>query len=858
MKSFQNINRDYVSPINLETLGKTYDTLEQGHKEAVKAASDLEVTIANMDLDESEDAWKQNKINEIKNTIAANTVYGNSYAALDDIIAKSGDLGSDAGLIGRLQANKEHKAFEAKVDAMDMPQDYKDMYKELNPYTYQDKIDKNGKVIGGTRWTPNTSPTKVIPMNQIMNQALQWAAKESGGGSQTKFIDANGNLSNTYTPGAEMAVFSTTTGSWQRLTKDKLRSAMEAAIANTPGAKESIDQDYKVQLWHASKNESNDITDRNGILMTKDQYLESRINPFYDAASFYNSTSSTTYNTNWMTELATRRASDSGAGVDTEEVVDKFREESVKSGLLVDKNTAPEQAQAAVTNSKIKLREFLGNDYIIEGKDIDTIKKDIDNIRDSNVKYNAFKALRDYETNNDYLNTIFEGTDSNTQGAIKTLLAITTGSDMPTDNASKNWVEKYNKDINNLFGSSNGLRQYFNNDDIYNEAIKNIGGIDAAKSFGFIVGKKDGKPYIECPKSSINWFYKFASANKNAIDNISNGTKTSGNIITTINSDGNENTSYQLSSQISPTIGSSLDTSSQLEGSSAYNKLLNYVDRLSNKKDKVIKTSSAAYEITTTPHASPEAMRRKIIYQNNSNSENKNLLTMASEDAMQLLRGGTDLTQIPTYVLDSKTNQYKKIDSNEAKKLTELLKATKNDDITLNFTFDPTNGLPSGVITLRGYNEKGEVKTTPTSFLVSGLFNSRFGQELMNDTSIRSMIKTKQAIATKAPLSLTNDMPNMDNLVMIPTDNGFNIVRGSGKDKQVINSVSIEQGSDIYDKILQYQDLTDYVRAGKPINETALSNLVMDIAKTITNVDGSNDSDIITYNAEKLLENLMQ
>lgn len=858
MKSFQNINRDYVSPINLETLGKTYDTLEQGHKEAVKAASDLEVTIANMDLDEAEDEWKQNKINEIKDTIVANTVYGNSYAALDDIIAKSGELGSDAGLIGRLQANKEHKAFEAKVDAMDMPQDYKDMYKELNPYTYQDKLDKNGKVIGGTRWTPVASPTKVIPMNQIMNQALQWAAKESGGGNQTKFIDVNGNLSNTYTPGAEMAVFSTTTGTWQKLTKDKLRKAMEAAIANTPGAKESIDQDYKVQLWHAKKNESNDVTDRNGILMTKEQYLENRINPFYDAASFYNATSSTTYNSNWMTELATRKAMSGEAGTTTEEVANKFREESVRSGLLVGKNTAPEQAQAAVNSSKIKLREYLGTNYIVDGKDIDTIKKDIDELKDPDAKYNALKALREYETNNDYLNTIFEGTDSDTQGAIKTLLAITTGSDMPTDSASKNWVEKYNKNINNLFGSSNGLRQYFANDDIYNEAIKNIGGIEAAKSFGFVVGKKDGKSYIECPKNAINWFYKFASANKNAIDSISNGVKIPGNIITAITSDGTENSVNQLSSQISSTIGSSLDTSSQLEGSSAYNKLLNYVDRLSNKKDKVIEAPSAAYEITSTPHASPEAMRRKIIYQNNPNSENKNLLTMASADAMQLLRGSTDLTQVPTYILDSKTNQYKKIDSNEAKKLTELLKATKDDDIELNFTFDPTNGLPSGIITLRGYSKEGEVKTTPISFVVSGLFNSEFGKELQNDTSIRAMIKTKQSIATKAPLSLTNDMPNMVNLVMIPTDNGFNILRGSGKDKQIVNSISIEQGSNIYDKILQYQDLVDYVRAGKPVNETALTNLITDIAKTITNVDGSNDSDIIRYNAEKLLENLIQ
>ena len=111
MKTFDYISREYVPSIDLNTLGKTYDTLEQGHKEAVKAASDLEVTMANLDLNEAENEWRQQKINEIKETVAENTIYGNSYAALDNIITKAGNLASDQGMIGRLQAQKDYKAF---------------------------------------------------------------------------------------------------------------------------------------------------------------------------------------------------------------------------------------------------------------------------------------------------------------------------------------------------------------------------------------------------------------------------------------------------------------------------------------------------------------------------------------------------------------------------------------------------------------------------------------------------------------------------------------------------------------------------------------------------------------------------
>lgn len=318
MKTFQYSTRDYVPSVDLSTLGKTFDTLEQGHKEAVKAASDLEVAMANLDLNEAESEWRQQKINEIKQTVADNTIYGNSYAALDDIIVQGGNLASDQGMIGRLQAQKDYKAFKDRVENdKTLPQRYKDYYLEKNPYYYEDKFDENGNIIGGTKWTPNTSPTNIVPLNQLISQGIQWAAREKGGGNVIRFLDENGKITTDPNKAYDGEVFNTTTQQWERLSREKIWQGIRASIDSTPGAKESLKQDYDVAVWaHNKQVEANngkpvvsEVTDDNGKLLEEDQYLFKRIDPAVQAAQYYNSTTTTSYGKG----LATYRAAQAKA-----------------------------------------------------------------------------------------------------------------------------------------------------------------------------------------------------------------------------------------------------------------------------------------------------------------------------------------------------------------------------------------------------------------------------------------------------------------------------------------------------------------------------------------------------------------
>ena len=85
MKNFEVINREYINPVDLTVLGQTFNTLEKGHQATIAAATELETAMANLDLNEAESEWRQQKINEIKNGTPKSEVInpaGNSAGAI--------------------------------------------------------------------------------------------------------------------------------------------------------------------------------------------------------------------------------------------------------------------------------------------------------------------------------------------------------------------------------------------------------------------------------------------------------------------------------------------------------------------------------------------------------------------------------------------------------------------------------------------------------------------------------------------------------------------------------------------------------------------------------------------------------
>lgn len=312
------IQRQQVNPIEVGAFDKAATTLQQGHKEAVKAASDLELAIAKLDLNEKEDAFRAAKLNQIKDTIKANTIYGNSYGALSKIIESQGSILGGADMIGRLKAQAEYKQYQDTLDKrQDISQDVKDRFKEMNPYYYADKIDKKtGEIIGGTKWSPNSTPVEGVDMSKVASMALQLAASEKGGSNKTTWLDADGNPTSDYRKSVTGAVFNVTTQSWEQLSEEKIQQGIRAALGLVKGAKASAKQDYETAVWKYNKNKKadknyvgdSDIIDEDGHIRSFDQYMDHMFMPMIKAASYRNVTVNSDYKDGYEKQLAYYKA----------------------------------------------------------------------------------------------------------------------------------------------------------------------------------------------------------------------------------------------------------------------------------------------------------------------------------------------------------------------------------------------------------------------------------------------------------------------------------------------------------------------------------------------------------------------
>ena len=322
MNEFKYTSRPYVSRVNLETLGKSFDTLEQGHKEAVKTASDLKTAIYNLQMDNSENGFKDQLISEIQKTIDDNTVYGNSYAALDDIIAKSGDIATDGRVSGRLKSYAAKKEFDNRLDKMNITEDMKTMYKELNPYEYTDgKFNETtNKYEEGKIWEAKDTPVDTVPISTIQQLALQIASKKEGGGNTVYFMDANGNYTTDAKKSVDGQIYKTVDTKYTILSREKIAEAYKLAIDSIPGAEESLKQDYKLDTWKYDKAVTEEdpapvikgITDKNGYKLSYDNWLNAKITDFAKIAEVHNVDSKTTYHN--VSSISSGRGGRGGQG----------------------------------------------------------------------------------------------------------------------------------------------------------------------------------------------------------------------------------------------------------------------------------------------------------------------------------------------------------------------------------------------------------------------------------------------------------------------------------------------------------------------------------------------------------------
>lgn len=895
MKGFNYINTEYVPTVDLNTLGNTFNTLEQGHKEAIKTASNLQAEMAKLELNEAENEWRQQKISEIQQTIDNNTIFGNSAAALDDIIVKAGNLASDAGMIGRLQAQKDYTEFKNKIiNDKTLPEDYKEYYLENNPYYYKDIVDeKTGKVISGTKWNPNISPTAVVDLSSLISKGLQWAARESGSYNQVRWLDKNGNPTTNPNEVFDGEYYDDTTHSFEKLDRSKIEAGIRAAIESTPGAKESLQQDYDIALWkhkkaiNATKGKYNivsDVTDDNGITLSPQQYLNKRISPALYAAEYYNTTRKTTYGNGLKTYKAAEQAAETAkknAELDDEYIKSLNRTSDTKP-ITINYNMIAELMgeKQNIQNELYNLfKNAVGRDVNIDMTNASTdgwkntltrayltIKKNgatEQQLRDFKVK--TSELIRKYDEITMNYDNLTKDLKEDDKYLVDYVSRMKNGGNFNKNNP---YDQKILKDIKIEFGDKGQFYDVsFNNIDEYNQAIQilNSNNENGFLGLGFSTGRKevDGKSvnYIRLPKEYYQNMLLLSNtvnaAVKGNVDNISVQVLDSEYNPIIPQSQQDNDYKIPLYYNLNPIHNSGVAISNlylyNRYKKAADKKFLNYSNDFIKQQEKLNTVIDNYQEITIGHQSLPgeTSYQQLLLYQLNTNQidnteYNLRLKIDQEELRRKIMSHGFGNTKMFTVEDDDGYGTFKEITNtkNREDEGNKIISAIGNGKAVFNSAHNPFFGSGTNITIYPKLDSNGNPTGIPKTYFIPGLVNDEAQEAFENNpyTKASDHVAKMDAYRMTANLSESGDTPTLGAQQLIA--NGGNLF--TYKNGNIEVNIDRKVAVDIYDAMNEYIDIQNNFTQGnlQLDNENAVERLngrIFEIAKTITNSIGRPD-----------------
>lgn len=891
MKGFNYINTEYVPTVDLNTLGNTFNTLEQGHKEAIKTASNLQAEMAKLELNEAENEWRQQKISEIQQTIDNNTIFGNSAAALDDIIVKAGNLASDAGMIGRLQAQKDYTEFKNKIiNDKTLPEDYKEYYLENNPYYYKDIVDeKTGKVISGTKWNPNISPTAVVDLSSLITKGLQWAAKESGSYNQVRWLDKNGNITTNPNEAFDGEYYDDTTYSFKKLDRNKIEAGIRAAIESTPGAKESLQQDYDVALWkhkkavNATNGEYNivsDVTDDNGITLTPDQYLNKRISPALYAAEYYNTTRKTTYGSGLKTYKAAEQAAEVakyntetnedyfkkiGAASDTKPITIKYnatselmgKKQNIQNDLYnLFKAATGRDINVDMTNASANgWKNSLNRAYLILKNNGATEQQLID----FNIK--SHELIREYNETTMNYDMLTRDLNDNDKELADYISRMQNGGNFNPNNPYDNALLKH---IENIYGDTGEYYDVsFSNTDQYNQLVQILNGNDNKDNLiniGFTTGRKEvngqSVNYIRLPKK----YYQNMLLLANGTNAVTKG-NLNGVSIQILNSDYNS---------IMPDIRSGLSAPAKSRVLATYHMLPNELIRLSTnftKQQEKINNKMDNYQEITIGHQSlPGEMFYETylmhLYDTGQIDEkqyNHRLKIQQNELRRKAISHGYGNTLMYAVEQDEQYGTLKEINNTKDREDigNEIVTAIGNNKAVFNSAHNPFLGSGTNITIYSKLDADGNPTGIAKTYFIPGLITDEAQQAFEENeyTKASDYIAKADALGYVTNLSESFETPTLGAQQLISNRNNiFTYKKGN-----ISTNINREQAVDIYSVMNEYRDIQNNFAQGnlQLDDENVIKRLdgeILKIAETITTSIGR--PDLLEYYYVTLTEDL--
>lgn len=891
MKSFNYINTEYVPTVDLNTLGNTFNTLEQGHKEAIKTASNLQAEMAKLNLNEAENEWRQQKISEIQQLVDNNTVFGNSAAALDDIVIKAGNLASDAGMIGRLQAQKDYTDFKNRViNDKTLPEDYKEYFLEKNPYYYKDIVDEEtGKVISGTKWSPTTSPTAVVDLSSLISKGLQWAARESGSYNQVRWLDKNGNPTTNPNEVFDGEYYDDTTHAFEKLDRSKIEAGIRAAIESTPGAKESLQQDYDIALWkhkkaiNATKGKYNivsDVTDDNGITLSPQQYLNKRISPALYAAEYYNTTRKTTYGNGLKTYKAAEQAAETaknntetnedyfkkiGAASDTKPITIKYnatseligKKQNIQNDLYnLFKVATGRDINVDMTNASTNgWKNSLNRAYLILKNNGATEQQLID------FKIKSHELIREYNETTMNYDMLTRDLNDNDKELADYISRMQNGGNFNPNNPYDNALLKH---IENIYGDTGEYYDVsFSNTNQYNQLVQILNGNDNKDNLiniGFTTGRKEvngqSVNYIRLPKK----YYQNMLLLANGTNAVTKG-NLNGVSIQILDSDYNS---------IMPDIKSGLSASAKSRVLATHHMLPNELIRLSTdftKQQEKINNKMDNYQEITIGHQSlPGEMFYETylmhLYDTGQIDEkqyNHRLKIQQNELRRKAISHGYGNTLMYAIEQDEQYGTLKEINNTKDREDigNEIVTAIGNNKAVFNSAHNPFLGSGTNITIYSKLDANGDPTGIAKTYFIPGLITDEAQQAFEENeyTKASDYIAKADALGYVTNLSESFETPTLGAQQLISNRNNiFTYKKGNTS----IN-INREQAVDIYSAMNEYRDIqNNFAQGNLQLNDEnvirRLDGEILKIAKTITTSIGR--PDLLEYYYVTLTEDL--
>lgn len=852
---FRAVNRNYVPEFDLDTVSNVYNTLQQRHDQAVIQESAVKKAIGDLQFNAQEDEFKQKLADRIDTVVQAEMIDGFKGYALNELIEEQGNIFSNPQVIGRLRAQQEYKTYQDNLNnRKDLSEDKKNYFREINHYYYEDKYDATGKIIGGTEWKPIKREVSEVPKSVIMNQALQWAAKETGGGTQVTFLDANGNPTSDYTQSADGNVFMYQSGSYQKLSKEKLRQAVNAAIETVAGAKASLNQDYEIALWKDKKEGSNpDVRDNNGQLLSFNEYINKGFDDAIDAASYYNFTSDIKFGDALKARREAQKASaDSSNTQLNKQITDLIQS---NSNLEVVQNTTSADLTATIANTKEILKNKLGTD--ISNKSISELRTLVSGITNPIEKYTLLNSIDELELAETNLNRFKENMSVKEQESFDFINAIDSGSSLPNNNVST----KANQFIDSLFPpEAAGIELYFNNDDEQQLFISNMNGIENIKKLGAEITNVNGQTAIYVPREAKNNIYTIGKALKNARNENSNVlfelSRNLNDIVLGRTNKFNVAIRTNDNKRIDPTwngdrfafMPSKPENNYGVHGDGAVilNGFVSYVDDQRINVDTALAAQSVPIQTQFIPAATVDEAEARIKLASGIGDDT--LLSKQINNQQELATAalaGIDLTQHNTRVWNEDTGGvYTKLSTEDLMKYNALL---TNSQIKkhIDMSFD-INGEPDMIVSMVDDDNK------PIRLKIGGIDNETTRAWKAN-TTFKAKSDIIKLINFDKDISLTNNT-SFANIPKLNIDKNLILTNAENKVKKQLNQ---SEASELRDAYLAWTQTANAIYAGLQTTPERIESVAENTAETYAKyVYDSMNPNLIQGIKQRLLKNI--